>query len=63
MKFSTSWASEWAKQNGVTSKVLHGEAGSMDKSAVADAIASLRDKLAIYNVEHIYNMDETWLNY
>jgi len=47
MVFSTSWAAEWAKRNNFVSKALvHGEAGSVDKASVVDAVASLRSELS-----------------
>ena len=53
MVFSTSWAADWAKRNNFVSKALHGEAGSVDRIAVADAIASLRVEVSKYDPENV----------
>ena len=58
---SQSWSSKMALQNGWRSKVLHGEAGGVDKDAIAGEISDLRKLVAEYDPENVYNMDETGL--
>ncbi len=52
-----------ARQAGWHSKALHGEAGSVEADLVADNIAKLKVEINKYDVENVYNMDETGLFY
>ena len=52
-----------ARQAGWRSKALHGEAGSVQADLVADDIAKLKVEINKYDVENVYNMDETGLFY
>lgn len=58
---SAAWATKVARQNGWRSRALHGEAGGVDKDAIADEISDLRKVVAEYDPENVYNMDETGL--
>jgi len=57
------WAGKVARQAGWRSKALHGEAGSVQADLVADDIAKLKVEINKYDVENVYNMDETGLFY
>jgi len=63
LAFSKTWAYKWLKRNDYISKFLHGEAGSIDKAAIAEWIAEIQQEISKYDPEDIYNMDETSLNY
>ena len=58
---SIQWAGKVARQAGWRSKALHGEAGSVEVELVADEISKLRDEIKKYNLNNVYNMDETGL--
>ena len=60
---SESWARKVAQANGWRSIVLHGEAGKVDVTVVADEMGRLRALIATYKPENVYNMDETGLLY
>jgi len=61
--FSSTWCFKWLKWNNYLSKWLHGEAADVDLIGVADGIAKLREEISNYPPEHVYNMDETGLNF
>jgi hypothetical protein len=52
--FSTTHCFEWLKRNSY--------AGS-DLIGVADGITKVREEISNYPPEHVYNMDETGLNF
>ena len=58
---SLSWASKVAKASGWKSRALHGEAGSVDVEAVEPEIEKVRKKIREYDLDNVYNMDETGL--
>jgi hypothetical protein len=60
---SDGWAKKFVERNSLSSKLLHGEAGSVDAAAIAEGLASLRELMAGYDPDHIYNVDETGLFY
>ena len=60
-KASLSWSWKTAKAFGWKSVALHGEAGSVDIQAIWPEIDSLKAKIATYNLDNVYNMDETGL--
>ena len=45
------------------SRKLHGQAGSVDDEAIADALRKVREAIAKYDPECIVNCDETALQY
>jgi hypothetical protein len=61
--FSSTWCFNWLKWNNYTSRLLHGEAADVDLIGVADAIAKLGEEISKYPPEHVYNMNETGLNF
>ena len=58
---SNNWASRLAKQLGWKPKTLHGEAGAVDINAIEPEIQKIREKIAEYDEDNVYNMDETGL--
>ena len=48
---------------GLKSRKLHGQAGSVDDEAIADALRKVRETIAKYDPECIVNCDETALQY
>lgn len=58
---SIQWAGKVARQAGWRSKALHGEAGSVEVELVADDITKLREEVKKYDLNNVYNMDETGL--
>ena len=60
-KASVSWAKKFAKEQGWISKKLHGEAGSAPAENVEEKIQEVRDLIAKYDSDCVYNMDETGL--
>ncbi len=61
--FSSTWSFKWLKKNNDLSKWLHGKAADVDLIGVADGIAKLREEISKYPPEHVYNMNETGLNF
>jgi hypothetical protein len=62
-KFSTGWLAKFKKRHGITKVKRHGESASADHTAADIAIPEFRELLTQYNLQDIYNMDETGLFY
>ena len=60
---SGGWMSRFKSRHGISMRNLHGEAASVDVSVVATARTSLKETLAQYQPEDIYNIDKTGLFY
>ncbi len=60
-QFSQSWGIKLAQKNGWRSKKLHGEAGSVDVEKATPEIDKICTLIAEYDLDHVYNMDETGL--
>eukprot|EP00984_Skeletonema_dohrnii_P031549 scaffold24154_cov78-Skeletonema_dohrnii-CCMP3373.AAC.1 len=60
-KFSDNWGMKVARMNGWKSRALHGEAGSVDVEACTPKIEEICTLIAEYDLDHVYNMDETGL--
>ncbi|XP_064482938.1 tigger transposable element-derived protein 6-like [Ornithodoros turicata] len=58
---SAGWLSRFKNRNGIRNFQLHGEAASVDENTVALGRARLREILASYSEDEIYNLDETGL--
>lgn len=59
--FSQSWSNKLAQKNGWRSKNLHGEAGSVDVDKATPKIDKICTLIAEYDLDCVYNMDETGL--
>ena len=57
------WARNFVKRNKIQSARLHGEAGSVDKEAIKEAMEELRALCAKYPARLIFNVDETGLQW
>ncbi|CAB1100962.1 unnamed protein product [Ectocarpus sp. CCAP 1310/34] len=55
------WLHRFLKRYSFTRVQLHGEAGDVDKQKVAEEIERIREQLQEFDVEFIFNMDETGL--
>jgi hypothetical protein len=60
-QFCQSWAAKLARNNGWRSKRLHGEAASVDIDKATPQIDNICTIVAEYDLNHVYNMDETGL--
>lgn len=60
---SNGWLWRFLGRYGFKHINLHGEAGDVDKEKVEDEIAKIREQLKAFDVEFIFNMDETGLFY
>lgn len=60
---SKTWALAFTKRHALRSVSLHGEAGSVDVAKVARSIAEIRKRLEEYDIDCIFNVDETGLFY
>ncbi len=60
-QFSQSWGIKLAQKNGWRSKKLHGEAESVDVEKATPEIDKICTLIAEYDLDHVYNMDETGL--
>jgi hypothetical protein len=58
-KASESWVGKFAQDNGLTSRALHGKAGDVDVEEPDLEIQQLRELIKKYNLDKVYNMDET----
>ena len=62
-KGSNGWLSCFKQRRGIASRKLHGEASSVDSTAVNTGRADLKTLLAEYSMRDVYNIDETGLFY
>ena len=62
-KGSNGWLSRFKQRRGIASRKLHGEASSVDSTAVNTGRANLKTLLAEYSMRDVYNIDETGLFY
>ena len=62
---SNGWYARFTRRNQVTARMLCGEGGDVDINdpTLVDAMEALREKVAQYPPENVYNMDETGLFY
>lgn len=60
---SERWVSNFVRRYGLKSIALHGQAGSVDHAAIKEGMKQLRRNLQSYELDCIYNMDETGLFY
>ena len=60
-KASNGWLHRFLKRYGFKHINLHGEAGDVDKTKYEEQIAKIREQLEGFDVELIFNMDETGL--
>jgi len=60
-KACESWAEKFARDSGWHSQALHGEAGEVDTEGLEPKIQKIRDLIAEYDPDNVYNMDETGL--
>ncbi|CAG8591307.1 17201_t:CDS:2, partial [Dentiscutata erythropus] len=58
-KFLVGWLDKFKKRYGISKIKCHGEVASADHNAADTAIPRLKILLAQYNLQDIYNMDET----
>lgn len=61
--YSFGWLTRFKVRKGIQFREQHGEAGSADPEAVAAGREDLRQVLARYNPDDVYNLDETGLFY
>ena len=60
---SKGWVYKFKKRIGIHKITLHGEAGSVPLANLEEERLKLQKVLAEYDLEHIYNADETGLFY
>ncbi|KAI1300507.1 hypothetical protein EDD11_006182 [Mortierella claussenii] len=59
ISFTASWRSRMTQECGVAYCSLKGEAGSVDKDAIAERMNEIRNICSDYKPDNIYNCDET----
>jgi len=59
VSFTTSWRSRMTQEYGVAYCSLQGEAGSVDKDAIAERMKEIRNICSNFEPDDIYNCDET----
>ena len=62
-KAGETWMKNFVKRNGLNSKVLHGEAGSVNHERIAEDIKAIREECRNCRKENIFNVDETGIQY
>ena len=60
---SDKWAKKFVARHKLVSKVIHGEAGSVDVAAVGADIEEIREVCKNYKLENIFNVDATGIFY
>ena len=56
---SEKWVRNFLLRHGMSSTVLHGEAGSVDIESIAEGMKAIRLASLDYDMENIFNVDET----
>lgn len=56
---SVKWARNFISRHGMSSTVLHGEAGSVDAEAISNDMEAIRAACLNYDIGNIFNVDET----
>lgn len=56
---SEKWAKNFVSRHGMIHTRLHGEAGSVDDEAIEEGMAKIRDETKKYDLNNIFNVDET----
>jgi hypothetical protein len=59
--YSKSWLTRFKSRHNIKSYKVHGESSSADMTLVSDGIEKLKQYLARYDPEYIYNVDESAL--
>lgn len=62
-KAGEKWAKNFVRRNGLVSKNLFGEAGSVDREKVKEGLEEIRAFCEKYEVDNIYNVDETGIQW
>ena len=57
------WAKNFVKRNGIQSKRLHGEAGSVDREFIKEEMDEMKALCAKYPARFIFNVDETGIQW
>ena len=60
---SSGWLNRFIKRHGIKSTRLHGQGGSVNDASIAEGLAIVRQELAKYAPDNIYNVDETGMFY
>ena len=63
LQASEKWAKNSVVRNGLPSKRLHGAAGSVNPEVVAKGMEEIREECKNYQLENIYNVDETGIQW
>lgn len=58
---SQKWVKNFVRRNGLKSKTLHGEAGSVNPEEIEAGMQAVRDACKSYEIGNIFNVDETGL--
>lgn len=62
-EFSNGWIDSFKRRHGIRNFRRFGESGAVDMEVLANELPMIREKLASYQPNDIYNMDETGLFY
>ena len=63
LQASEKWAKNFVVRNGLPSKRLHIAAGSVNPEVVAKGMEEIRKECKNYQLENIYNVDETGIQW
>ena len=58
-KFSNGWYSSFTKWNGFKKITIYRESGDAQMEGIEDCITEFKDKIALYLLSDVYNMNET----
>ena len=60
-QFSNGWLEGFKKRHGIKQRIRHGEAASLDETAIAEQILGVQTAARAYSPCDVYNCDETGL--
>lgn len=63
LAFSKGWLFNFQRRRSLKARRMHGEAGSVSATAVEEGRSALQQVISDYNVQDVYNLDETALFY
>ena len=63
MLFSNGWLDKFKKRNGFGLQKIHGESGDAEMDGIEEQLEKIKSEIGRYDLENVYNMDETGLFY
>jgi Tc5 transposase DNA-binding domain len=63
MKFSNGWLQKFKNRHGLKQHIIHGESGDTQIEGIEEQLKTIRAKIKEYDLDDVYNFDETGVFY